>query len=411
MVVARTAPKSSSVARIPIKPLCLHHRLTERPEQVEATIQGAWTALVEGRKAEAAARAAAAASGTAGGVLGGGPADEAPLDDLESVARAIGAKKDAGAAGSASQDGGAGGSGGGDTSAAAQAAALGAIAKASADPKVSAAALALAILPPSQTCPVRDLPAAYPWTRLTVSGAFSLSQIHDWVGACLPDVPARLIADGKTETVALAFRNVFVGSHLTVRYSKGSASFSSDNPSTIAILKDALSGAAGAVKVRLATDFEVHPFAMRAFASLVHSRLVYALMLGLKAELYEAVKEMVAGDGGGEGGGGGAGGGGSEAQLLLQRPYLHPEFADILARGERYAAEARSGKGKQGAEALGGVLTDAFVDAHRLRGTDVTPKIAQLQALLPRYHLSIEAAGGRMVRGSDVVASFLERAQ
>lgn len=46
-----------------------------------------------------------------------------------------------------------------------------------------------------------------------------------------------LAAEGRDE-VSLVFRNVFVGTHLICNYKKGSATFKSDNPSALAILKD-----------------------------------------------------------------------------------------------------------------------------------------------------------------------------
>jgi hypothetical protein len=401
IVVAKPAPAAASIARVPIKPLCLHSRLQEAPEAAEARLAEAWAEFVARRRAETAAAAEEEAAEEAAA---------AAIAEAAAAAEPAGAPAAASSARAPTLDAG----GADTTSSAAQAAALAAVSKAAADPQVSAAALALRSLTPSQSVPAAALPSAFPWCTLTLTGAFSLGQMHEWVGACVPDVPARLIADGRADAVGLTFRNVFVGSHLLVSYRAGSATFRSDNASTIAILKDAISGAAGAVKVRLAVAFDVPPFALRHFLTLLHSRLTYALSLSLKAELYESVKEMVAGDGcAAVGGGGGAG-----ADAAAARAYLHPEFADILANGERYCAEVAAGGAR--ADTLIGVITDAFVDAHKLRGRDVAAGIPTLAAsLLPRYHLLVDthALGGgggggggrRHVRGSEVVAAFMER--
>ena len=53
-------------------------------------------------------------------------------------------------------------------------------------------------------------------------------------------------ADSGKDEMALAFRNVFLSSHLLVSYSKGSATFKSDSPSAIAILKEAVTANATA---------------------------------------------------------------------------------------------------------------------------------------------------------------------
>jgi hypothetical protein len=80
-------------------------------------------------------------------------------------------------------------------------------------------------------------PTTFPFGVLTISGTFTLSQMHEWVASCLPDVPLRLTAEGKDE-IALAFKNVLVGTHLLCYYKKGNAIFRSDNPSALAILKE-----------------------------------------------------------------------------------------------------------------------------------------------------------------------------
>lgn len=307
MVVTRGQPKASSLARVQIKPLCLHHRLQERPEDVQSRLQEQWSAFLAQRRAEHeadAATAAAAAEGGDGDHDGGGGSSAAAAK--------------------------AGPTSAGDSDVNAITAALAAVSKAATDPKaLSAAALALSSQTPLQTAQLRSLPAAHPWTTLTITGAFSLPQMHEWAGQCLPDIPPRLIADGKTEAVSLAFRNVFVGSHVLVSYRAGTATFKSDNVSTISILRDCISAAAGAAKVRISASFEVAPLAARCLLSLLHGRLVYALTLNLKAQLYEAVKEMVAADNTAAASQTAAG-----SASLLDRPYLHPEFADVLAVSE-----------------------------------------------------------------------------
>lgn len=184
LVVNRNLPKSATLLRVPVKPLSLHHRLAESNETIAAGLQAAWSAVVKS------------------------------YAELASTAPPAGA--------------------------------------------TSHASTALAVPPP----------ATYPFGQLTVTGSFTLSQMHEWIAGCLPDAPARAssecsparlsaaartqpmpwtrsrvpspccaAADG-SEDVTLAFRNVFVGTHLLCTYRKGAATFTSDNPSTLAILKE-----------------------------------------------------------------------------------------------------------------------------------------------------------------------------
>ena len=107
------------------------------------------------------------------------------------------------------------------------------------------------------------------------------------------------------------------------------------------------------------------------------------------------------------------------------RSFLHPDYADIVANGERYQRELKSrprllemlfgiatgarrgglGGGQQPFSAplphsspliarrlptFPPPRSDAFVDVHKFQGRDVTPQIPALMALLPTYGESAE---------------------
>lgn len=155
-------------------------------------------------------------------------------------------------------------------------------------------------------------------------------------------------------------------------------------------------------------------YAIRHVLSLLHPRLTYTLALSQKSELVEAVRvrlyyedtgrpwyvvlilnavqEMV------------------QTEQGADHSFLHADYADIIANGERYQRELKSRP--RLLEMLYGIATgalrvyslpnvrslqmfllvllppptaDAFVDFHKFQGRDVTPSIPALQAVLPRY--------------------------
>lgn len=69
---------------------------------------------------------------------------------------------------------------------------------------------------------------------LTITGSFKLVEVHSWVVACLPEVPARL----QTESASFAFRNTFLDTLLLADYREGEANFRSDSLTTLAIVKE-----------------------------------------------------------------------------------------------------------------------------------------------------------------------------
>jgi hypothetical protein len=159
------------------------------------------------------------------------------------------------------------------------------------------------------------------------------------------------------------------------------------------------------LKVRLATQLDMPRYAIRHVLSLLHPRLTYTLALSQKCELVEAVREMV------------------QTEQGADRSFLHADYVDILANGERYQRELKSRP--RLLEMLYGIATgafrvksalgcywrerrrcgraetletfllmpaaaDAFVDFHKFQGRDVTPSIPALQAVLPRYAVAPE---------------------
>lgn len=73
---------------------------------------------------------------------------------------------------------------------------------------------------------------------LSLKGNFSQGEMHSWIANCLPEVPERINTNGDENI--LTFKNVFVGTFLVCKYSKGEAEFRSDNISTISVIKDFL---------------------------------------------------------------------------------------------------------------------------------------------------------------------------
>jgi len=104
---------------------------------------------------------------------------------------------------------------------------------------------------------------------LRLTGTFTLSQMHEWVCFCLPDVPARL----QEREVSMNFRNCFLGTILSAEYRKGEAVFKSDSVSTIAILKEVITRQATALKIRVNLSFDIVDETIINFLRLIHPKL------------------------------------------------------------------------------------------------------------------------------------------
>lgn len=73
---------------------------------------------------------------------------------------------------------------------------------------------------------------------LTLKGNFSQGEMHSWIGKLVNEVPERV---NSADENILYFKNIFIDTFLICKYSKGDAEFTSDNISTISVIKDFLS--------------------------------------------------------------------------------------------------------------------------------------------------------------------------
>ena len=70
-----------------------------------------------------------------------------------------------------------------------------------------------------------------------MTGKFSLSDGHNWVSNCLPDVPPNVSHDEENKTHVLYFKSTFVGTYLILELTSGVINIKSDNISVITIIK------------------------------------------------------------------------------------------------------------------------------------------------------------------------------
>jgi hypothetical protein len=333
----------AAVLRLPLKPLSLHCRVVEGVQALEAALASQWTAFRASR-----------------GVV------EGPLPEE---------------AGDAEEAGGA------SSSSAAAALAVSA-ARAAAERHRAASGR----FPPSlmDALPASALPLSFPLHTLTLSApGLSLAQLHEWLAGTLPEVPARPGAassaapsreaspttgtGGDGAPASLAYRHASIGSHLLLTYGPGRLTARSDNLSTLVTLREALSAAAAAASIRVETGLSLFPSLSpaRHELSLLHAPLSTALAAGVRARLAEAVREMVATEGGGEGG---------------HPPFLHPRWVALLAHAEEAKAAGRS-RARVLAR-LTGLVLDLYVDGQRaLFGQDVAggPGMGRVASLVAEY--------------------------
>jgi len=233
-----------------------------------------------------------------------------------------------------------------------------------------------------------------PLSTLTLTGSFSLSDVHSWVSFCLPEVPSKAATDGGAGVQAAYFRSSFLSTVLACEYEKGRAVFRSDSLTAVSILKEVVTKEATAKKIAIAVDLDLNTKSAAAALQLLRPELdkhfTLAKRHALLAPLREiATHELAGGAGAAQGGApGGAATGGGGGGALADRvdelsQFLQPSYVSILRDGE--AIEAALKQAPRHLDFLRGIVTDLFVDLHKLQGRSAQSRVPQLLEILENY--------------------------
>lgn len=125
-------------------------------------------------------------------------------------------------------------------------------------------------------------------TTLKISGDFSLADIHAWASSALPELPPRLSAD----EARFDFHSTFLDTKLTAEYKRGFATFASDNPSTISIVKEVLSREATNAKAQISISLDVQDECVSTLLLSMRPKLDHHFTLARKQALIEPLKEI-----------------------------------------------------------------------------------------------------------------------
>lgn len=123
-------------------------------------------------------------------------------------------------------------------------------------------------------------------SRLLFHGDFSMLQVHDWIGMCLPEVPVKVEEDEMT----LYFQNTYTGSMLICKYRKGEVSFESDSISTLAILKQSITMEATGRKITVKMHVEVNDESITRFLNLLRPKLDKLFAITTQVNLIDPIK-------------------------------------------------------------------------------------------------------------------------
>jgi len=138
----------------------------------------------------------------------------------------------------------------------------------------------------------------------------------------------------------------------------------SDNISTLAIFKEVVSRESTKRRIHVSDSVDVKNETIPGFLHLLHARLQHLLALSRQVEILASLEEI-------------NNAGGEEAT------WLSPEYKLVLSNAEQIRLEHK--EAPQMMAYLSGIISDLFVDRHKLRGIDVKHRLQELQAIITSY--------------------------
>ncbi|QDZ21231.1 Bardet-Biedl syndrome 7-like protein [Chloropicon primus] len=133
-----------------------------------------------------------------------------------------------------------------------------------------------------------------PLNKLSITGHFSMQEMHNWICFCLMDIPTRA---PHTRQETLYFVSTFLDTFLLINYQEGEGHFSSDSISTLAIVRDVITQRATLQKQRLNISFHANEDSVPQFCQLIFPRLRGLTSMYQQSSLVDALKEVSAQEG------------------------------------------------------------------------------------------------------------------
>ena len=197
-------------------------------------------------------------------------------------------------------------------------------------------------------------------TTLSLSGSLPLTQIFAWLGMALPSLPER-VGDPGEDGLSYAFQSVYLDTYLLVELGPRPSTWgrlTSDNPSTISILREVITREANDRSITLSIDLDLGSSAVSSILAHLEPRMEDALALSRKMALLEGLEELA---------------GSSD-------PKLDPELAAVVQDADSLRALWKSHA--TDVDYLIGVLSDLFVDLARFQGVDARSHVPDLVSSL-----------------------------
>nr|XP_046908683.1 Bardet-Biedl syndrome 7 protein-like [Dermatophagoides farinae] len=215
--------------------------------------------------------------------------------------------------------------------------------------------------------------------RLSITGQFSLADAHTWLRLCIPEIPEKLSRTlSDVESEILYYISTMTKSILICNCGRGVITMTSDNVSTISILKDFITREATRQSIEIEIDVDLIDKSLGSMLVRLYPNIRQLIRRKHRDDLLEALADLQSSDA-------------DIARQLLIDLNLNHQDGDDESIVDNLSSDNRRQDVMIGLDRLYGIITDLFIDYHKLKNSSmITSLVSMAKQKLPEMIEMIE---------------------
>ncbi|XP_017490998.1 PREDICTED: Bardet-Biedl syndrome 7 protein-like [Rhagoletis zephyria] len=229
---------------------------------------------------------------------------------------------------------------------------------------------------------------------LVMTGAFGINDAHTWLRMNIPEIPEKLsLSTEGVESEVFYYTSTMTRSILIVNCGRGTISITSDNVSTVSILKDFLTREATRQSIPIEISVSISERSIAVILRHLYPKIKRLILEKQRQDLFEAISDLQSSDAD------------IASQLLADLNLEEKEAGEKEAEVKRSAKSSSSSSSGRpesteanrqdvliGLDRIYGIITDLFIDYHKLKGTSMASFLKAAKEKLDEMTTLIETA-------------------
>ena len=238
---------------------------------------------------------------------------------------------------------------------------------------------------------------------LTISGAFGLNDAHTWLRECIPEIPEKLsLTVPGVDSEVFYYISTMTNSILICNCGKNMISLSSDNVSTISILKDFLTREATRQSIPIEIQVQINEKSIGVVLFHLYRMIKSLIVERQRHDLEEAISDLQSSDA-------------DIASQLLNDLNIAGKSTSVSPH-RREGESSTQADVQIGLDRIHGIITDLFIDYHKLKGNPMSGVLQTAKQKLPDMVALIESVVFESIaqpqsstQKEDNISKFVER--